>query len=137
MKEDNINRLIEKYKSGETSLEEEKILFEEEFTSDDSIKKWIEFAKRQKQSTTENFNDTLWESFQKKKQGSGRMFTAVISVAASILLLLFFVLNKSGQDKMDYAQKQALLEEARSMFKESQSHIIYEDEFIQIYTTSE
>ena len=137
MKEDNINRLIEKYKSGETSLEEEKILFEEEFTSDDSIKKWIEFAKKQKQSTPENFNDTLWESFQKKKQGRARMFATVISVAASIILLLILVINKSGQAKLDYAKKQALLEEARSMFKESQSHIIYEDEFIQIYTTSE
>ncbi|WP_228850381.1 hypothetical protein [Aegicerativicinus sediminis] len=137
MKEDNINRLIERYKSGETSLEEEKILFEEEFTSDDSIKKWIEFAKRQKQSTPENFNDTLWESFQKKKQGSARMFATVISVAASIILLLTLVINKSGQAKLDYAEKQALLEEARSMFKESQSNIIYEDEFIQIYTTSE
>ncbi|WP_455168739.1 hypothetical protein [Aegicerativicinus sediminis] len=137
MKEDNINRLIERYKSGETSLEEEKILFEEEFTSDDSIKKWIAFANKQKQSTPENFNDTLWESFQKKKQGRARMFATVISVAASIILLLTLVINKSGQAKLDYAEKQALLEEARSMFKESQSHIIYEDEFIQIYTTSE
>ena len=137
MKEDNINKLIEKYKSGETTLEEERALFKRESQSDRPLTKWFDYINRNNNTVPDNLNEKLWDSFQNRKKNHTNWIVASLAVAATLLIIVTLAINSSKKKEMDYAQKQALLEEARNMFKENTAKILYEDELIQIYTISE
>lgn len=137
MKEDNINKLIEKYKSGETTLEEERALFKMESQSESPLTKWFDYINHNNNRVPDNLKETLWDSFQNRKKMQTNWIVASLAVAAKLLIILTLAINTTKKKEMDYAQKQALLEEARNMFKESTTKILYEDDYIQIYTTTD
>ena len=140
MKEDEIERLIEKYKEGNSTLNEEQFLFDHIKNSEPSLEAWSTFVKNNKKETPNNFNDTLWESFQNKKIGKRRRFVGVISAAASVILLISLYIASPKQKEVSYSKKEDLLNQALNMVSNSepsemQQSIIYENEMIIIYTT--
>ncbi len=141
MKEDTIKALIEKYEAGNSTLEEEQLLFETADPSASEFKALGEFVKTHKKTAPKNFNDTLWASFEKKTFRNNR-FIKILSAAASILLLITITINSLKPKELSYAEKQALLEEALNMFPETEQvqtlqNIIYEDDLVVVYTKYE
>ncbi len=140
MKEDEIERLIEKYKEGNSTLNEEQFLFDHIKNSDPSLEAWSTFVKNNKKETPNNFNDTLWESFQNKKIEKRKRFVGIISAAASVILLISLYIASPKQKEVSYSEKEDLLNQALNMVSNSepseiQQSIIYENEMIIIYTT--
>jgi len=142
MKEVNIKEIIEKYKSGNSSLKEEAFLFDNVDESQHEIKTWASFVKRNKKVAPDNFNDALWESFDKKTTKNNRFKIAIMSAAASILLISTLYLNNIRDKGLSNSEKEALLNEAKSMFTEYEQtkptyKIIAENDFIIVYTKTE
>lgn len=142
MKENKIKNLIEKYEAGASTLSDEKILFDNAENSKPTIEAWSTFVKRNKKEAPQNFNDILWESFQNRKIKKHRLLVGIMSAAASVLLIIFLFIGHTGQKKLSYNEKAAFLNEALNMFSgteqvQTQESIIYENEFIIIYTSSE
>jgi len=142
MKEDEIERLIKKYNEGNSTLNEEQILFDNTKNSKPSLEAWSTFAKKNKIETPKGFNDTLWESFQNKKIRKRKVYVGIIAAAASVLLLISLYIVNPKQKELDYSEKQALLNQALNMVSNSglveiQERIIYENEMIIIYTSTE
>lgn len=134
-----IEKLIEKYKAGETTLEEESFLFENVSDVDTEMSTWFKYAKQKKKAATPVLKEKIWASISKK---SVRFRIGVFSAAASVLLLVFFFINDIRQEKLDYKQKEATLKEALAMLSEpeimpSKKNIIYEDELVIIYNNPE
>lgn len=142
MKEDEIEILIEKYKEGNSTLNEEQFLFDHIKNSEPSLEAWSTFVKNNKKETPNNFNDTLWESFQNKKIGKRKKFVRIISAAASIIVLISLYIFSPKQKELSYSEKEDLLNQALNMVSNSvpseiQQSIIYENDMIIIYTTTE
>lgn len=139
MKADEIEKLIEKYKEGITTLDEEKVLFDYTDNSQNSLETWFSFVKNNKVEKPKHFNDKMWESFQSKKNRKRKLFLGAISAAASIILLIGFIIASPKQNELSYSQKEALLNQALDMvssselIEEVQHHIIYENDMIVIY----
>ncbi|NMH89618.1 hypothetical protein [Flavivirga algicola] len=140
MEEDKIERLIEKYKEGNSTLNEEQFLFDHVKNSELSLEAWSTFVKNNKREVPKNFNDTLWESFQNKKIGKRKRFIGIMSAAASVILLISLLIASPKQKELSYSEKEDLLNQALNMMSnsepsETQQRIIYENEMIIIYTT--
>ena len=138
MKEEHIKNLIEKYKLGTTTLIEEKKLFESDGKTDESIKKISTFIKKTKKQVPENFNENLWDSFEKKTTKPNRFKISLLAAAASIALIVSLYISNTNQNELSYSEKEALLNEAKSMFavtnKEETYQVLFEDELVVVYT---
>ena len=142
MKEEKIERLIEKYKEGNSTLNEEQFLFDHVKDSELSLEAWFTFVKNNKRVTPNNFNDTLWESFQNKKIGKRKRFVRIISAAASVILLISIYIAYPKQKELSYSEKEDLLNQALNLVSNSdltdiRQNIIYENDMVIIYTTPE
>ena len=142
MKEDKIEKLTEKYEAGTSTLYEEQLLFNNAENSSSKIEAWSTFVKQNKRHAPENFNNTLWDSFQNKTIKKRRFKIKIISAAASVVLLIALFISIPRQKKLSYNEKEALLTQARNMIADSEQkiameNIIYEDEKIIIYTNIE
>lgn len=142
MKEDEIEKLVEKYKKGDSTLNEENILFNDAKNLEPSFELWSTFVKNNKIVTPKNFNDTLWESFQNKKSRKRKIVTLIMSAAASVLLLISLFIANLDQKKLNYSEKEALLNQAINMVSNSgiseiPKSVFYEDDMIIVYTTTE
>lgn len=141
MKEERIKNLIEKYKFGTSSLEEEKLLFENDANDDASIEKISFFIKKNRKQAPENFNEKLWESFEEKTKKPNNFKIRLLAVAASIALLVFIFINNNNQKELTFSEKEALLNEAKSMFVASNDekayNVVFENELVVVYTKSE
>ena len=139
MKEETIKNRIEKYKNGETSLKEEKRLFDEVYENESEIKILAGFVEENKIETPYNLNDKLWNSFEKKTAKKNRFKIGIFSAAASILLLVSLYFGFLNENELSYNEKEALLNEAKSMFSDAEvkqtiHNIIIETDFIIVYT---
>ncbi|WP_339882121.1 hypothetical protein [Polaribacter vadi] len=139
MKEETIKNRIEKYKNGETSLKEEKRLFDEVDENESEIKILAGFVEENKIETPYNLNDKLWNSFEKKTAKKNRFKIGIFSAAASILLLVSLYFGFLNENELSYNEKEALLNEAKSMFSDAEvkqtiHNIIIETDFIIVYT---
>ena len=139
MKEETIKNRIEKYKNGETSLKEEKRLFNEVDENQSEIKILAGFVEENKIETPYNLNDKLWNSFEKKTAKKNRFKIGIFSAAASILLLVSLYFGFLNENELSYNEKEALLNEAKSMFSDAEvkqtiHNIIIETDFIIVYT---
>lgn len=136
MREEHIKQLYKKYKLGETSLEEEEILFGNTEKIDLQFSELSTFVKKSKKEVPRNFNSKLWNSFEKEQQKKSRFKIGVLSgIAASFLLMIILYNNHSI--KSDYQQKEVLLNEVKGMFEtneESTYRLIVENDLIAIYT---
>lgn len=142
MNEKEIEMLIEKYEAGASTLHEEQFLFDNAENSHSISEVWSTFVKRNRIEAPEDFNDKLWKSFQKRNVSKHRYKISIVSVAASIILIIALSIGNFGQNELSYKEKEALLNEALDMFVEpehevTQERILYEDEIIIIYASLE
>ena len=142
MKEGKRERLIKKYKEGQSTLSEEQFLFESTENLDPSLDAWSAFVKNNKTETPKDFNKSLWESFQNRKNRKRKLFVGILSAAASVVLFISLFLANPKQEESNYSEKEVLLSLAKEMVSNSVSaeieqSIIYENEIVIIYTTKE
>lgn len=142
MKDEKINKLIEKYVAGASTLQEEQFLFDNAENSRSMNEVWYTFVKRNKREAPENFNDTLWNSFQNRTIRKRRLKIGIMSAAASVILIITLFIGNQVQNKLNYNEKEALLNQTLNMFADSEQetpkeNIIYEDKMIIIYTSFE
>lgn len=144
MKEDEIEKLVKKYKEGNSTLSEEQFLFDHAKNTKPSLEAWSTFVKNNKNEIPNNFNDRLWGSFENKKIGKykRRKVVGILSTAASVLLVISFYIANSKQKELSYSEKKALLNEAVAMVSSSKTpvihqSVIYENEMVVIYTAIE
>lgn len=140
MKKEHIKVIFEKYKNGQTSLEEEQFLLENANDLNSPLSHWVSFKKETKKKVPENFNETLWQSFDKKTKPKIKLVKRVLLVAASIVLLVALFPRNNQENTQSFWEKEALLLEAKSMFSEIEKNknqdIVFEDDLITIYTTN-
>ncbi|AWV97286.1 hypothetical protein [Arcticibacterium luteifluviistationis] len=132
-----INKLLEKYMAGETTLEEEKFLLDNASNPEQDMAAWFKYAKHKKRQPTPNLGEKIWATISKKTL---RFKIGMFAAAASILLLAFFSLQNLKQEKLAYKEKEATLKEALAMLsvpkiKPAAASIIYEDDLVIIYTS--
>ena len=142
MKEDKTERLIKKYKEGQSTLSEEQFLFDSTDNLEPSLDAWSAFVKNNKTETPKDFNKSLWESFQNRKNRKRKLFVGILSAAASVVLFISLFLANPKQEESNYSEKEVLLSLAKEMVSNSVSaeieqSIIYENEIVIIYTTQE
>lgn len=142
MKKESIKTLKEKYYAGSTSLEEEQQLIRESSQEDSSTGKIASFLEGQKYQVPHGFNDELWHSFEERITVPKKSRRWIWSAAASIVLLLSFYFLNIHEENADEIRKQALLEEAKSMFVDQEEpiktdKILFEDETLIVYTSTE
>ncbi|GAL88415.1 hypothetical protein JCM19538_2928 [Jejuia pallidilutea] len=133
---------MEKYEAGNSTLEEEQILFETADASTPKLKALGAFKKAHKKAPPKGFNDTLWTSFEGKTSRKRRFSVVMLSAAASVVVLIMIAIYSLQPKTLSYAEKQALLDEALSMFPETEQiqraqHILYEDDLVIVYTSPE
>ena len=139
MSEESINNIIEKYKAGTSSLDEEKTLFNSKDNTEESIKLWSLFVKKNKLNAPKNLNEKLWDSFEKKDNIYNKNKIWLYSAVATIALLVSVYINSVNENSLTNSEKQALLNEAKSMFADSNENnyvnqIILESELVVVYT---
>lgn len=142
MKDKLIEKLIKKYESGHSSAEDEQYLMNHTNKSNPAMSAWFRFVKQCKTKTPENFNEELWNTFEGKTQSNLKLIVGVLTTAASVLLFLALYFGNNKQDTLSYEEKAALLNQAKNMLSEQKQNIanqdiIYEDQNIIIYTTTE
>jgi len=142
MSEENIKSIIKKYKSASSSLEEEKLLFSSTEKMDEPLKIWTDFVRQNQKKAPENINDTLWASFEEKTKKTNKFKIGVLSAAASIALIFSLFMYNSNQNTLTEIEKQALLNEAKSMFIEADEEKamyrkILENELVIVYTKTQ
>ncbi|WP_422106538.1 hypothetical protein [Winogradskyella sp.] len=141
MKKEHIKDIFDRYKNGQTSLEEEEFLLKNSCDLDFPLSDWIIHEKQNKTKATEDFNDQLWASFNKKIKPKNSLAKRTLIAAAAVVL--FFAVYKINQQEQTQSlwEKEALLIQAKSMFSESEQktnqEIVFEDDLITIYTTTE
>ena len=140
MKEEHIKNIIEKYKLGTSSLEEEKTLLESDVIVDEPIRNLSTFIKNNKKEAPDNFNQKLWESFNKKIKKPNTFRLRLFSAAASIALIVSIFIYNNNKNEMPVSEKEALLNEAKRMFmasnEEEKYDVIFENELVVVYTKS-
>lgn len=142
MREEHINELISKYNAGLTSVIEEELLFNNIPESDERLLQIASFKKQQKIKAPKNLNEKLWVDFDEKITQKKSKPIYKWSVVASVLLILALYLNYNYQKNQNEHEKQALLEEAKSMFHMTSeplkmNKILFEDETLIVYTKTE
>lgn len=142
MREEHIKELISKYNAGLTSVKEEEQLFNNIPEGDERLQQIATYKNHKKVKVPENLNDKLWIDFDEKiTENISKPFYRW-SVVASVLLVLALYVNYNYQKNQEELKKQALLEEAKSMFAETKeplkmNKILFEDETLIVYTKTE
>lgn len=142
MNEKEIEKLTKKHEAESSTLHEEQFLFDNVENSHSIGEAWTTFVKRNRIEAPEDFNDKLWKSFEKRTVRKHRFKIRIISVAASIILIIALSIGNFGQKELSYNEKEVLLNQALGMFAEpeqeiAQESILYEDEIIIIYASLE
>ncbi|NJB72328.1 hypothetical protein GGR42_002819 [Saonia flava] len=142
MKEAKFEKIVEKYKKGESTLSEESFLFNNAKNSGPSLEAWSTFIKKNKTEAPKDLNERLWQSFQTKKAKKRRLFVKIMGAAASIILLVSFFFGNLEKEEQSYSEKERLLNQALAMFdsneeEDIQHTIFYENEMIIVYLTIE
>ncbi|WP_299046586.1 hypothetical protein [uncultured Polaribacter sp.] len=142
MSEESIKKIIKKYKSGTSTIADENFLFENVTNTDKTTHYIAAFIKESKLQTPRNLNNTLWDSFEQKTKKKKEFKLALLPLAASVVLIISVYINNKRSDTLDIQRKEALLNEAKSMFKNSEDpqiihHIIIESDLLVVYTKTE
>jgi len=106
MKKEHIKDIFEKYENGQTSLEEEQFLIKNSTDLDFPLSDWISHEKQNKKEVTEDFNEKLWQSFDKRTQSNKKILKRVLIAAASIVLFFtFYSKNKQENTQQSLWEK--------------------------------
>lgn len=137
MKKEHIEAIFEKYKNGETSLEEEQFLLKNATELNFPLSNWITHERKNKEEVTKQFNDRLWQSFDKRTQSKNKIIKRVLIAAASIVLLFTLYIENQEENTQSLSEKEALLIEAKSMFSKIEQNtnqeIIFDSDLIVVY----
>lgn len=141
MKKETIDKQLNLYKEGRSSLEEEEKLARILGASNEKENGWFKYIQQHKKVAPRNLESDIWALIQKRGSRKRRILLRISSVAASIILAVsvFFILETRPQQEMSYAEKEAVLAEALAMISDTQEQpivgeILYEDEILIIYT---
>ena len=142
MEENKAERIIKKYKEGQSTLSEEQFLFDNTENLKPSMKAWSTFVKNNQTETPKDFNEHLWKSFETKKNRKRKLLIGAMAVAASVSVLIALFLTHPAPDELNYSEKEALLNIAREMVNQTdlaeiEERVIYENDIVIIYTTKE
>ncbi|QCX00775.1 hypothetical protein FGM00_11895 [Aggregatimonas sangjinii] len=140
MKSKKLEDIIKKYLAAESTLAEERTLFEHEENTPE-LEKWSTYVKHNKEVAPAHLRSTIAAAIQTRKRRKQRIFIGISGVAATIAIIMA-VLMYPTKTTMGYEEKQALLNEAFTMFPEEQQiagnkNIVYEDELVIVYTSNE
>ena len=132
--------LMEKYLAADSTLEEEDKLFNSE-NQLPGIKDWSSYVIQKRKKTPSNLKDSIWAAIQTRKRKKQRFLVILSGVAAAIALVITTFIYPTVNIHSDYKEKEALLNEALSMFSDEQpipekQSIIYEDDVVIIYVSS-
>lgn len=129
--------LLKKYKEGFSSLKEEKYLLDAKNEIISEFDLLASFLKKNNQKVPENLNEQLWDSFDKKINKKKKFKIGILSAAASIVFLISIFFFNNNQNTLTYNEKEALLNEAKSMFNNTNKEEVYtkllEDELVVVY----
>ncbi|MEO1548396.1 MAG: hypothetical protein AAFU74_16750, partial [Bacteroidota bacterium] len=81
MKESKLKKLLEAYKAGKTTLEEERLLLEQTKETEPLWEAWSTFVKNNKIVPPKDLNDRLWESFEPKTRSRRKKVVVMLSAA--------------------------------------------------------
>jgi hypothetical protein len=140
MKKEYMDKQLEIYEQGLSSVDEERELVSLLGDSEKGSNSWFKYIDQHKKIAPQNLESNIWSTIQSKEQRKRRKLFRISSVAASVILAvsLFFTLDIRYQDEMSYSEKMAALEEALALISEAPKkpvleEILYEDEIIIIY----
>lgn len=141
MKGNHIEKLVEKYESGESTTKEEKYLTEHIDEASPEIKSWFQFIKQHKTNAPDDLNEKLWEKFESKTNTNRKLVITVLSMAASVVLVVSLFFFNTQNNELSYEEKEMILKQAIEMTHDNEQDIanqdiIYEDQYIIIYTKS-
>lgn len=141
MKKEYINKQVQAYEEGHTSLAEEQELLSLFGNSDKEEYAWFKFLKSQKSNTPVHLQSDIWTSIQEKENQKRSRFIRIGSIAASVVLALSLSIGffNRNPEEMTLQEKEAVLKEAMALIPETQNktilgEIIYENEILIIYT---
>lgn len=140
MNDEKYKGLLKKYFAAESSLDDEENLFNAE-DKGPGIEEWSRYVKQKKKTVPANFNDVVWDGIQIRKKRRQRFLIGLSGLAAAIAIFVSMFISNSANKNISRDEKEALLNEALSMFSEetqgpAKQRIIYEDDIIIIYTAS-
>ncbi len=126
-----LDKLIEKYKAAETSLEEEAYL--KENAKDLESQTWFDYLKKSKIQVDSKLKDDIWQTIYKRRNNNR---LKIFSAAAAIAFIVLFSISYFKPREQSFEEKVALLQEAKAMFSNELPpyNVIYEDELVIIYT---
>ncbi len=139
MNENRIRKLIEKYQRGETSLQEEQLLFDQKDGLDSGFNAWSNYLENNKIKPPADFNNNAWQKFQATHSVQRNGFVGLSVAAASIVFMLSFLISNHWSGKQSEMEKKLLLSQALNLVAESEENmeeVLYENDMIVIYTTS-
>ena len=136
MNNEDRKKLIDKYLAGESNAPEEEKLRKANLGDSEGLELWFKYLDGQKKKAPKGFNEALWEASPLSRSSVRKLLSPIISVAASIALLLIFILQFSKSKIQNYEEKQRLWEEAMLMVDQvapkENKDILYKDDLITI-----
>ncbi len=143
MKEQREDKLLESYRQGKSTLEEENILRERNREISDPEAEWFKFTARYRKEAPEGLEKRITESLGRNREGRRRLISFVSASAAIVVILISLTILKPwDSSRLSYNRKVALYQEALNMVGSAEpvitgKEIIYEDETITIYLETE
>jgi len=139
MNTEEVNKLMQLYREGRTTLQEEKLLLGHQGISLPGEGAWFNFARLHRKNAPESLEMDIMAIIRKKKKKKrliARMGSAAAILIAAIITIVLAVPVR--QDIMTYNEKVDAIQEALDMFKptlsaEAGKEIIYEDDILIIY----
>lgn len=136
--------LMKKYAAGHSTLKEEAFLIKNSTDKKSLETQWLRYVNGKKKIPAADLNAKVLEAINKKekKSQSRKLVVGFMTIAASLLLLLIYFRPEPIPETKSLEEKQALLKEALAMFdnnsiNKKNKKVLYEDEIIIIYATSE
>lgn len=140
MKKEYIDKQLDTFEQGLSSIDEERELASLLAGSEKGADTWFKYIKQHKKIAPPNLESDIWSAIQSKEQRKRRTLFKIGSVAASVILAvsLFFTIDILRPEEMSYEEKEAALKEAMALISETPEKpvlegILYEDEIIIIY----
>lgn len=133
------DKLLQKYKEGASSIEEEYHLREIFSQSSEKSSAWFKFVSNARRKVPTGIEDIVLNSIETHRKRYKRTLYSIISAAAIVIILVVSVLFSPFQTKeMSYAEKLAVLVEVNNMFEsemvdDKEKDILYEDETIILF----
>lgn len=137
MSQEKSDKLLKKYLEAESSLEEEKALFNRA-NQEPELAAWASYVRERKKQAPAHLRGAVWQAIQRRRRKKQRLLMRLSGLAAAVALLVSLFIYDANIRQMELREKAALLEEALALFPDEkpsapQQQVIYEDGLIVIY----